>query len=70
MAQQYVTLIAPAPPADSPLGYAGALVATVVGDYTGKTGQTEAQIVAWMDAETWFTADEAIANGFCDRIAG
>jgi predicted Zn-dependent peptidase len=33
--QQYVTFIAPAPAADDPLGYAGALVATVVGDYTG-----------------------------------
>jgi predicted Zn-dependent peptidase len=35
VAQQYVTLIAPAAPADAPLGYAGALVATIVGDYTG-----------------------------------
>ncbi|HEX4589270.1 MAG TPA: pitrilysin family protein, partial [Gemmataceae bacterium] len=34
VAQQYVTLVAPAAPADAPLGYAGALVATVVGDYT------------------------------------
>ena len=22
-----------------------------------------------MEAETWFTADEAVANGFCDRLA-
>jgi predicted Zn-dependent peptidase len=35
VAQQYVTLIAPAAPADSPLGYAGALLSTVVGDYAG-----------------------------------
>jgi predicted Zn-dependent peptidase len=35
VAQQYVTMVAPAAAADSPLGYAGALVATVVGDYTG-----------------------------------
>ena len=35
VAQQYVTLIAPASPADHALGYAGALVATIVGDYTG-----------------------------------
>jgi predicted Zn-dependent peptidase len=35
VAQQYVTFIAPAAPADHELGYAGALVATVVGDYTG-----------------------------------
>jgi predicted Zn-dependent peptidase len=35
VAQQYVTLIAPAAPADHELGYAGALLSTVVGDYTG-----------------------------------
>jgi predicted Zn-dependent peptidase len=35
VSQQYVTLVAPAAPADSPLGYAGALVATIIGDYTG-----------------------------------
>ena len=35
VAQQYVALIAAAPPADDPLGYAASIVATVVGDYTG-----------------------------------
>jgi predicted Zn-dependent peptidase len=35
VSQQYVTMIAPAAPADHELGYAGALVSTVVGDYTG-----------------------------------
>ena len=35
VAQQYVMLIAPAAPADHELGYAGAIVSTVVGDYTG-----------------------------------
>jgi predicted Zn-dependent peptidase len=35
VAQQYVTLIAPAAPADDELGYAGALLSTVMGDYTG-----------------------------------
>lgn len=35
VAQEYVTLIAPAAPADHELGYAGALLSTVVGDYTG-----------------------------------
>jgi predicted Zn-dependent peptidase len=33
--QQYVTFVAAAAPADHELGYAGALVATAVGDYTG-----------------------------------
>jgi predicted Zn-dependent peptidase len=35
VAQQYVTGIAAAAPADHELGYAGALVSTVVGDHTG-----------------------------------
>lgn len=42
---------------------------TIVHDYNAKTGKDAADIVAWMDAETWFTADEAVANGFCDRLA-
>lgn len=42
---------------------------SIIGDYTGKTGKPVQQIMDWMDAETWFTADEAIANGFCDRLA-
>jgi hypothetical protein len=42
---------------------------SIVHDYTAKTGKEAANIVNWMDAETWFTADEAIAEGFCDRLA-
>lgn len=42
---------------------------SIVTDYVGKTGKEEQQIIDWMDAETWFSADEAIANGFCDRLA-
>lgn len=42
---------------------------TIIADYIAKTGQDAAAITAWMDAETWFTADEAIANGFVDRLA-
>lgn len=41
----------------------------IVADYVNKTGKDEAEITAWMDAETWFTADEALAAGFVDRIA-
>ena len=41
----------------------------IVTDYTNKTGKDSAEIVAWMDAETWFDAKEALANGFIDRIA-
>lgn len=42
---------------------------SIVGDYTKKTGKDEAKIVAWMNDETWFTAQEALDNGFIDRIA-
>lgn len=42
---------------------------SIVADYVAKTGKPEAGIVAWMDAETWFTAAEALENGFIDRIA-
>jgi hypothetical protein len=41
----------------------------IVADYTGKTGKDAAEIVALMDAETWMTADEALAHGFIDRIS-
>lgn len=41
----------------------------IVNDYTSKTGKDAAEIVAMMEAETWFTATEALANGFIDRIA-
>lgn len=36
--------------------------------YTRRTGQTEEQIKAWMDAETWFTADQAVEFGFADEV--
>lgn len=42
---------------------------SIVADYTGKTGAEEQQVIDWMNAETWFSADEAIAAGFCDRLA-
>ena len=42
---------------------------SIVADYTEKTGAEEQQVIDWMNAETWFSADEAIANGFCDRLA-
>jgi ATP-dependent Clp protease protease subunit len=41
----------------------------IVDDYTKKTGKADAEIVAWMDAETWFSAQEAVDAGFVDRIA-
>jgi len=41
---------------------------SIVADYTKKTGKDDAEIIAMMDAETWFTAQEALDNGFIDSI--
>lgn len=41
---------------------------TINADYARKTGATPEQVAAWMDAETWFTAQEALAAGFVDCI--
>lgn len=43
--------------------------ASIVAAYTAKTGGDAQQIQAWMDAETWFSAQEAVDNGFADRMA-
>lgn len=42
---------------------------SIAADYAGKTGADLDKVHAWMDAETWFTADEAITEGFADRKA-
>ena len=44
------------------------LEATIAAEYAAESGQELDQIVSWMDAETWFTAAEAIAAGFVDRL--
>ena len=41
---------------------------SIVDVYTATTKKTPEQIQQWMDAETWFTADEAVANGFAHRV--
>lgn len=41
---------------------------TIAAAYVGKTGKALADVQAWMDAETWFTAEEAKAEGFVDFI--
>ena len=40
----------------------------IVNDYTSRTGKPEQEIRDLMDAETWFTANEALEFGFVDRI--
>ena len=42
--------------------------ASARGMYMKRTGQDEETIKGWMDKETWFTAREAVANGFCDEV--
>lgn len=42
--------------------------AGIIATYTEKTGLEENEIVLLMDAETWFTADEAVKKGFADEI--
>lgn len=41
---------------------------SIVKDYTSKTGKDDAEIIEMMNAESWFTASEALAHGFIDRI--
>lgn len=41
---------------------------TIAADYMRKTSASAEQVKAWMDAETWFTAEEAKAAGFIDGI--
>lgn len=41
----------------------------IVAEYVAKTGKAIEEVVAMMEAETWFTADEALTSGFVDRIA-
>jgi ATP-dependent protease ClpP protease subunit len=40
----------------------------IVAQYAEKTGKDAVELLAMMDAETWFSADEALAHGFIDRI--
>ncbi|MCO5412857.1 MULTISPECIES: head maturation protease, ClpP-related [Ralstonia] len=43
--------------------------ATLVRTYEQRSGQSADDISAWMTAETWFGADEAVEKGFADRKA-
>ena len=43
---------------------------TLVQTYQDKTGASDEQVTAWMNNETWFTAQEALEAGFIDEITG
>jgi ATP-dependent Clp protease protease subunit len=42
---------------------------TLIQTYADRTKATPQQVSDWMAAETWFTADEAVAAGFADSVA-
>lgn len=39
-----------------------------VRDYMRRTGKDEKTVRDWLEAETWFTAEEAVAAGLADRV--
>lgn len=43
---------------------------SLINEYVKRTGQDEKQVTAWMNAETWFDAQEAKTHGFIDAIDG
>lgn len=43
--------------------------ATILLTYVDRTNTKEAQLQEWMDAETWFSAEEAVAAGLADSIS-
>lgn len=42
---------------------------SLAADYAKKTGKSNAQIEDWMSAETWFTAEEAVTEGFAGKVS-
>lgn len=42
--------------------------ASIIDTYASKTSKSADEIGAWMKAETWFNAQEAIDAGFCDSV--
>lgn len=43
---------------------------TIAGIYADRSGRSRDDFLALMKAETWFNADEAVAAGLADRVAG
>jgi ATP-dependent Clp protease, protease subunit len=43
---------------------------SIVDDYARKTNKSRDELIAWMSAETWFTAAEARDAGFVDEVTG
>lgn len=41
---------------------------TMLDDYEAFTGQSREQLVSWIEAETWFNAEEAVRHGFAKSV--
>jgi len=41
---------------------------SIANDYAKRSGKTKEEALAWMGAETWFTAEEALEAGLVDRV--
>lgn len=41
---------------------------TYAAGYARRSGKPKETVLQWMEAETWFSADDAVANGFCDSV--
>jgi ATP-dependent Clp protease protease subunit len=41
---------------------------TMIATYSARTGQSSDQVKKWMAAETWFSGQDAIDNGFADQL--
>ncbi len=40
----------------------------LIAEYAAKSGQSVETVTAWMNAETWMSADETVANGFAQSV--
>ncbi|MFK3035667.1 Clp protease ClpP, partial [Salmonella enterica subsp. enterica serovar Weltevreden] len=41
---------------------------SILASYREKTGLSDEKLIELMDAETWFSADEAVELGFADEV--
>lgn len=48
----------------------GKIDGSLVKTYAARTGNEAEKVEEWMNAETWFTAEEAKDSGFIDRVTG
>lgn len=44
------------------------ITASIAGIYSSRTGKSTEEIMSLMNAETWMTAEDALASGFVDEI--